>query len=98
MIKEHEHFRSKKHEDPASPIEPEVGLNNDTTIKRLKDFTDYLKYCVVEQDVNIKLEKIKNYMKVARHKAEVRPLSKTQKWELTLTPEENSVCREPGLL
>lgn len=88
MIKEHEHFRNKKQGDPEKATIPEVGLNNDTVIKRLKDFTDYLKYCVVEKDVDIKLEKVKKFMKVAKHKAEVRPMSKSQKWELTLTPDE----------
>jgi hypothetical protein len=65
---------------------PVIGLNNDTIIKRLKDFSEYLKYCVVEKDVNINLEKIKKYIKLAKVKQEVRPLSKSQKWELTLTP------------
>ena len=88
MIKEHEHFRNKKQGDPETGIIPLVGLNNDTAIKRLKDFTDYLKYCVVEKDVDIKLEKIKKYIKTAKHKHEIRPLSKTQKWELTLTADE----------
>lgn len=88
MIKEHEHFRNKKQDDPETGIIPLVGLNNDVAIKRLKDFTDYLKYCVIEKDVDIKLEKIKKFIKTAKHKHEVRPLSKTQKWELTLTPDE----------
>ena len=88
MIKEHEHFRNKKQDDPETGIIPLIGLNNDTAIKRLKDFTDYLKYCVVEKDVDIKLEKIKKYIKTAKHKHEIRPLSKTQKWELTLTSDE----------
>lgn len=88
MIKEHEHFRNKHQGDPATGNIPVVGLNNDTAIKRLKDFTEYLKYCVLEHDVEINLEKVKKYMKLAKHKQEVRPLSKSQKWELTLTPDE----------
>jgi hypothetical protein len=88
MIKEHEHSRNKKQDDSDTGIIPLIGLNNDTAIKRLKDFTDYLKYCVVEKDVDIKLEKIKKYIKTSKHKHEIRPLSKTQKWELTLTADE----------
>jgi hypothetical protein len=88
MIKEHKHFRNKHERDLTSGNIPVVGLNNDTTIKRLKDFTEYLKYCIVEKDVNINLEKIKKYIKLAKLKQEVRPLSKSQKWEITLTPDE----------
>lgn len=54
----------------------------------MKDFVEYLKYCVVEHDININLEKIKKFIKLSRHKNEVRPLSKTHKWELTLTTDE----------
>lgn len=88
MISEHEHSRGKQQSNEESGIIPTIGLNNDTTIKRLKDFTEYLKYCVLEHDVDINLEKIKKYIKLAKHKLEVRPMSKSQKWELTLTVDE----------
>jgi len=88
MINEHEHFRNKQQSNEESGVIPTIGLNNDTIIKRLKDFTEYLKYCVLEHDLHINLEKIKKYIKLAKHKLEVRPLSKSQKWELTLTIDE----------
>lgn len=46
-INEHEHVRNKHERKPSSTNIPVVGLNNDTIIKRLKDFSEYLKYCVV---------------------------------------------------
>jgi hypothetical protein len=88
MVNEHEYVRNPHLRRPEQNLKPEVGLSNETAIKRLKDFTEYLKYCSVEYDVNINLEKVKKYIKLARHKLEVRPLSKTQKWELTLTTDE----------
>jgi len=88
MVNEHEYVRNLHLNRPEHGLKPEVGLSNETAIKRLKDFTEYLKYCIVEHDININLEKVKKYIKLARHKQEVRPLSKTQKWELTLTTEE----------
>ena len=81
-------MRNSKSAKPENALRPEVGLSNETAIKRLKDLTEYLKYCSVEHDIAVNLEKIKKYIKLARHKQEVRPLSKTQKWELTLTVDE----------
>lgn len=88
MVNEHEYVRNIHLVRPEHGLKPEVGLSNETAIKRLKDFTEYLKYCLVEHDIAINLEKIKKFIKLARHKQEVRPLSKTQKWELTLTTDE----------
>ena len=88
MVSEHEYVRNPRTIKPGSTLKPEVGLANETAIKRLKDFVEYLKFCVVEHDININLEKIKKFIKLSRHKNEVRPLSKTQKWELTLTTDE----------
>lgn len=88
MLKEHAHSRGRTSAPDGPGTIPVVGLNNDTIIKRLKDFLDYLKYCVVEQDVDIKLERIRKYVKIAKHRMEVRPMSSSQKWELTLTPDE----------
>lgn len=88
MVNEHEYVRNHHLIRPEHGLKPEVGLANETAIKRLKDFSEYLKYCLVEHDININLEKIKKFIKLARHKQEVRPLSKTQKWELTLTTDE----------
>lgn len=88
LIKEHEFVRNFNHKNKDAGIIPAVGVTNETAIKRLKDFAEYLNFCSVEYDVNIKSEKIKKYIKAAKHKYEVKPLSSTQKWELTLTPEE----------
>jgi Phage integrase SAM-like domain len=88
MVNEHEYVRNPHLRRPEHALKPEVGLANETAIKRLKDFTEYLKYCTVEHDININLEKVKKFIKLAKHKQEVRPLSKTQKWELTLTSDE----------
>lgn len=88
MVSEHEYVRNPHLSKPEHGLKPETGLSNETAIKRLKDFTEYLKYCTVEHDININLEKIKKFIKLAKHKLEVRPLSKTQKWELTLTTDE----------
>jgi len=87
MVNEYEFYRNKYLRRNADH-KPEVGIANETAIKRMKDFVEYLKYCVVERDVNINLEKIKKYIKFAKHKHSIRPLSKTQRWELTLTTDE----------
>jgi hypothetical protein len=88
MVNEHEYVRSPFLKKPTLGLKPEVGLANETAIKRLKDFVEYLKYCSIQHDININLEKIKKFIKLSKHKQEVRPLSKTQKWELTLTTDE----------
>ena len=88
MVSEHEYVRNPHLKKPSLGLKPEVGLANETAIKRLKDFVEYLKYCSVQHDININLEKIKKFIKLSKHKQEVRPLSKTQKWELTLTTDE----------
>jgi hypothetical protein len=82
MLTKHEWKQNKYQKVPF------IGLSNETVIKRFKDLGEYFKYCVVEKDLPLKLEKIKKYMKLGKRKAEVRLLSKTMKWELTLTPEE----------
>lgn len=66
----------------------EKGLANETIIKRLKDFSDYLNYCKTEREIPLKIDRIKRFIWYAKRKAQVRPLSSTRKWELTLTPEE----------
>jgi hypothetical protein len=88
LVNEHEHVRNVHMRSSESATMPEIGISNETAIKKLKDFTEYLKYCTVEFDVPINLEKIKKYIALAKHKEQVRPLSKTQKWELTLTTDE----------
>lgn len=88
MVNEHEYIRNARGAISDDKLRPTIGLANETAIKRLKDFTEYLKFCVVEYDINVNLERVKKFIKLARHKLEVRPLSKTQKWELTLTPAE----------
>jgi hypothetical protein len=88
MVTDHEFVRNPAQRNEDSGVIPETGLSNETAIKRLKDFVEYLKFCSVEYDVDIKVEKIKKYIKLSRHKLEVKPLSKTKRWELTLTPDE----------
>lgn len=88
MVNEHEYVRNSRGRINNETLKQTVGLANETAIKRLKDFTEYLKFCAVEYDITVNLEKIKKFIKLAKHKQEVRPLSKTQKWELTLTSDE----------
>jgi hypothetical protein len=88
MVSEHEYVRNRHQRAEDAGVIPEVGLSNETAIKRLKDLVEYLKFCSVEYDIEINPEKIKKYIKLSRHKLKVKPLSTTQKWELTLTPEE----------
>ena len=88
MVNEYEFVRNKHLKNKLELYKPTVGLANETAINRMKDFVEYLKFCIVERDVNINLEKIKKYIKLAKHKHSVRPLSKTQRWELTLTTDE----------
>jgi len=89
MVSEHEYVHNMHMKNLDTLYKPSVGISNETAIKRMKDFVEYLKFCIVEQDMtSINLEKIKKHIRMARHKHEVRPLSKTQRWGLTLTTEE----------
>jgi hypothetical protein len=51
MVSEHEYVRNPRTMKNNSTLKPEVGLANETAIKRLKDFVEYLKYCMVEHDI-----------------------------------------------
>jgi hypothetical protein len=65
MVNEHEYVRNSRGFIANENLKPTVGLANETAIKRLKDFTEYLKFCAVEYDINVKLEKVKKFIKLA---------------------------------
>lgn len=44
MVNEHEYIRNPQSAKSGKNIKPEIGLSNETAIKRLKDFIEYLKY------------------------------------------------------
>ena len=84
LIREHncqDHIKGDKR------LLPEVGVVNETAIKRIKEFKEYLKYCSL-QGVPINTHWIDVFIKAAKHKHGVTPMSKTHRWELTLTPDE----------
>ncbi len=87
MIKEHEYFRSTKSESSTIEI-PEVGLSNETIIKRLTDLFEYLGYCKRRKNVDIDLEEKLEYIKISKFKFGVVKQCDSTKWELTLTTEE----------
>lgn len=88
LLTEHEYVRNPYMRKANSSTLPEVGISNETAIKRMKDLVEYLKFCTVEFDMPLNMDKIRKYVKLSKHKLEVRSLSKTQKWELTLTTDE----------
>lgn len=87
MIKEHEYFHSTKTESSATDI-PEIGLSNETIIKRLTDLVEYLSYCKRRKGVILDVEEILEFIKIAKFKSGVIKQCDSKKWELTLTPEE----------
>jgi hypothetical protein len=87
MAEEQEYFHNVK-ELSKSTAEPSIGLNNNTTIKRLTDLREYLKYCIVIKEVALKLDKIDYFIDVAKKRGSVRPMNKDQRWELTLDVDE----------
>ena len=87
MIKEHEYFHSTKTESSATEI-PEIGLSNETIIKRLTDLVEYLSYCKRRKGIILDMEEILEYIKIAKFKFGVIKQCDSKKWELTLTPEE----------
>lgn len=88
MVNEHEYVRNTKPRDPGAGMLPEIGIANDTAIKRLNDFVEYLKFCRKQKGVGLNIEAIKDFIKYARHKLSVKKQSDSTKWELTLTPHE----------
>lgn len=87
MVEEQEYYHNVK-ELTRSTAKPSIGLNNNTTIKRLTDLREYLKYCIVMQEVALKLDKIDYFIDVAKKRGSVRPMNKDQRWELTLDVDE----------
>jgi hypothetical protein len=45
MVKEHKYFRTTTKKGPNVVNLPEIGLSNETTIKRITDLIEYLIYC-----------------------------------------------------
>jgi hypothetical protein len=88
MVKEHEFFRSSTRK-PGDVIElPEVGLSNETIIKRLTDLVEYLGYCKRRKQVAIDIDEIVEFVKIAKFKHGIIKQCDSRKWELTLTTEE----------
>lgn len=88
MVKEHEFFRSSTRK-PGDVIElPEVGLANETIIKRLTDLVEYLGYCKRRKQVAIDMDEISEFVKIAKFKHGIIKQCDSKKWELTLTTEE----------
>lgn len=88
MIKEHEYFRAKADTVTDAVSLPEIGLGNETIIKRLTDLIEYLSYCKRRKGVAVDLDEIREFIKVAKFKHGVIKQCDSKKWELTLTPEE----------
>jgi hypothetical protein len=87
MVKEHEYFRSSV-DSPITVVLPEIGLSNETAIKRIADLVEYLGYCKRRKSVNVDMEEVKEFAKIAKFKFRVAKQSDSKKWELTLTTEE----------
>jgi hypothetical protein len=88
MVKEHEFFRSSTRK-PGDVIElPEIGLANETIIKRLTDLVEYLGYCKRRKQVAIDMDEIVEFVKIAKFKLGITKQCDSKKWELTLTTEE----------
>lgn len=88
MVNEHEYVRNPHQKKEETGITSEVGLSNETAISRIKNLIEYLKFCSLEFEVDINLEKVKKWINLSKHKLQVKPLSKSQKWELTFTTDE----------
>lgn len=83
LVKEHQWVRR-----PNDNSLPEVGMQNETAIKRVKNFKEYLTYCVEEGKVVLNIPRIDKFIRLAKHVHSVKELSKTQNWELTLSHDE----------
>ena len=88
LTKEHEYVRSTTKSDSHIINLPEVGLSNETIIKRVTDLVEYLGYCKRRKGVLFDLEEIHEYIKIAKFKFGIIKQCDSKKWELTLTPEE----------
>lgn len=88
MVKEHEFFRSSTRK-PGDVIElPEIGLANETIIKRLTDLVEYFGYCKRRKHVALDMDEIGEFVKIAKFKHGITKQCDSKKWELTLTTEE----------
>jgi len=88
MAKEHEYLRSTTKSNSQTIELPEIGLSNETIIKRITDLIEYLSYCKRRKGVLVDLEEIQEYIKIAKFKLGIIKQCDSKKWELTLTPEE----------
>lgn len=88
LVKEHEYTRSTLRADSNIVILPEIGLSNETAIKRLTDLIEYFNFCKRRKNVIIDMDEIREYVKLAKHKLGVIKQCDSKKWELTLTTEE----------
>ncbi|SHH49018.1 hypothetical protein SAMN04488109_4021 [Chryseolinea serpens] len=88
LVKEHEYVRVNKKWNTDTVDIPEIGLSNETAIKQLDNFTEYLKFCKRRKDAPIHIDDITEFISIAKRKLEVRKQNVSKKWELTLTPHE----------
>jgi hypothetical protein len=84
MVKEYEHGPGSRSKSSI----PGIGLKNETIIKRLKNFVEYLCYCVETEQIYLNTPRIKKFVKIAKHKNSVKASGTKTKWELTLTLKE----------
>lgn len=67
-MREHEYVRNSRGFVTNETLKSTFRLANETAIKRVKDFMEYLKFCAVEFDINVNLEKINKEHQAWRHK------------------------------
>jgi len=88
MIKEHEFTSQRYTINPELPNPPQVGISNNTAIKRLSDFIEYLKFLKRKKGIPISIDDMRDCVKTAKRKLQVSKEPDETKWELTLTVEE----------
>jgi hypothetical protein len=84
LVNEHESTISP---DSATSL-PDIGLQNGTAIKRIKNFKEYLAFCVIEEKIVLNIPRIDSYIRNAKRVHGVKELGKSQNWELSLTVDE----------
>jgi hypothetical protein len=78
FINSFSHFMSKEKKDDRrlpgykGKNKQKVGLNNNTVALRFKHFIEFLKYCVLEKDIEINLEKIKYWISMTKKKQGIK--------------------------
>ena len=70
MVKEPKYFHSTGKKDPNIVNLPEIGLSNETIIKRITDLIEYLTYCNRRKGLLIDLDEVREYVKIAKHRGE----------------------------